>query len=733
MHAQASAAHSERNAAVELHNQAQLRMETAQAEQRQAASELLGQLRQLKPVYASLTGLNHELSEWSRSLPQWVERVRREQREQQRLQLASQLAEGLTQGEPCPVCGSCVHPGNHGIAAEDQASAGDTVLAAWELVTQQAQQLQLRLSPLHTKASTALDRLTDTIDSVSNVSPSLDSGSDDSNSIDSDFSSTKMLDKAMPEAAAAAEVAERLTSDDVASAEALAAHQAAFKAIAEMIAMHENWLASAEKGFAGSRGRFTEATRISEQYANDYRTQAALSDRAQVQYEQCAKELKQEQALWLEQFGAALQPSQGDELLQELERRETAALELRSRLERSVSYIEDTTRTQQESANKSQAAQLEFATLSATLAGQQQQLGEKRSQLHSITNGVLAAGLITETEQELSRLRANLKSLTDRHETAQQALSEAAQQRSAAEEAEIAAGTRQKETSAAWQETLAASPFENSEEVTALQPMLVHQPRIKEDIAKYHEAQQQLSAQIELLRDQLQGRSQTEDEWLETVELLEHSRAMNESMLQASAKAERDMDELKAKQERWNGLEAKRLEMEQLCGRLKSLQTVFRGNAFVEYVAEEQLVQVCRAASERLSFLTKRRYALEVDSGGGFVIRDDANGGIRRPVSTLSGGETFLASLALALALSGQIQLRGKYPLQFFFLDEGFGTLDPELLDTVITALEKLHNDTLSVGVISHVPELRARLPRRLIVTPSEPSGRGSRVELETM
>ncbi|MBW7455212.1 hypothetical protein K0U00_14395, partial [Paenibacillus sepulcri] len=95
--------------------------------------------------------------------------------------------------------------------------------------------------------------------------------------------------------------------------------------------------------------------------------------------------------------------------------------------------------------------------------------------------------------------------------------------------------------------------------------------------------------------------------------------------------------------------------------------------------------------------------------------------------------ETFLASLALALALSSQIQLRGKYPLQFFFLDEGFGTLDPELLDTVITALEKLHNETLSVGVISHVPELRARLPRRLIVTAADSSGRGSSVELETM
>jgi exonuclease SbcC len=153
----------------------------------------------------------------------------------------------------------------------------------------------------------------------------------------------------------------------------------------------------------------------------------------------------------------------------------------------------------------------------------------------------------------------------------------------------------------------------------------------------------------------------------------------------------------------------------------------------VEFIAEEQLINISFEASARLGNLTHQRYALEVDSSGGFVIRDDANGGVRRPVSTLSGGETFLTSLSLALALSSQIQLRGEYPLEFFFLDEGFGTLDQELLETVVTALEKLHSERLAIGIISHVPELRARLPRRLIVEPAEPSGRGSRIKLETL
>ncbi|WP_425474376.1 SbcC/MukB-like Walker B domain-containing protein [Sporomusa termitida] len=140
---------------------------------------------------------------------------------------------------------------------------------------------------------------------------------------------------------------------------------------------------------------------------------------------------------------------------------------------------------------------------------------------------------------------------------------------------------------------------------------------------------------------------------------------------------------------------------------------------------------VARQASERLKQITRHRYALELNSDGGFLIRDDANGGVRRPVSTLSGGETFQAALALSLALSAQIQLKGKYPLEFFFLDEGFGSLDQQALDVAMTTLEKLHIERLTIGIISHVSELKQRLPRRLVVEPAEPAGRGSRVWVE--
>lgn len=284
-----------------------------------------------------------------------------------------------------------------------------------------------------------------------------------------------------------------------------------------------------------------------------------------------------------------------------------------------------------------------------------------------------------------------------------------------------------------WEQSLASSPFSSAAEVegAALTP---EEREMASSRVRAHRAEEaEVSLQLRNIEEKLDGASLSEEEWQVSQITLRESKTEDEISLQARARAERDLEDLRHRHIRWMELETQRIEHASLQDQLSKLQTVLRGNAFVEYIAEEQLMQVCQSASQRLRFLSKQRYALEVDSGGGFVIRDDGNGGVRRPVSTLSGGETFLTSLSLALALSAQIQLRGQYPLQFFFLDEGFGTLDPELLDTVITSLERLHNDQLSVGIISHVPELRARLPRKLVVVPAEQGGGGSRILLEKM
>ena len=133
-----------------------------------------------------------------------------------------------------------------------------------------------------------------------------------------------------------------------------------------------------------------------------------------------------------------------------------------------------------------------------------------------------------------------------------------------------------------------------------------------------------------------------EEEWERCTADLQAARTADEEALQARARAERDLEDLTKRHIRFMELEEQRLSLQRESERLSKLQSCLRGNAFVEYIAEEQLMQVSQSASQRLRYLTKQRYSLEVDSGGGFVIRDDANGGVRRPVSTLSGGETFL-------------------------------------------------------------------------------------------
>lgn len=111
-----------------------------------------------------------------------------------------------------------------------------------------------------------------------------------------------------------------------------------------------------------------------------------------------------------------------------------------------------------------------------------------------------------------------------------------------------------------------------------------------------------------------------------------------------------------------------------------------------------------------------------------FKVGDNLDGGAYRAVKTLSGGETFLVSLSLALALSSAICMKSLRPIEFFFLDEGFGTLDEKLVDTVMDVLSKLGKN-FSVGLISHVEELKRRIERKILVTPAN-ERHGSQIQI---
>lgn len=144
-----------------------------------------------------------------------------------------------------------------------------------------------------------------------------------------------------------------------------------------------------------------------------------------------------------------------------------------------------------------------------------------------------------------------------------------------------------------------------------------------------------------------------------------------------------------------------------------------KAGGFVGWIVNEALERLVEGATLILRELSNDQYALTVDESGAFWVTDRNNADERRSARTLSGGETFLASLSLALALAdqlGQLAAGGAAKLEAIFLDEGFGTLDPETLDTVAATVENLAAAGRMVGVVTHVRDLASRIPTQFRV-----------------
>ncbi|MCD0157040.1 SMC family ATPase, partial [Deinococcus sp. 6GRE01] len=159
----------------------------------------------------------------------------------------------------------------------------------------------------------------------------------------------------------------------------------------------------------------------------------------------------------------------------------------------------------------------------------------------------------------------------------------------------------------------------------------------------------------------------------------------------------------------------------------QTLTNTLKANEFQQFLLAEVEAQLLTRAGLLLHEISDGRYRLALQTGE-YVVQDLWNAGEARGVRTLSGGETFLASLSLAIALSDY--LAGNHVLGALFLDEGFGTLDPQALEAVANALENLRTQGRMVGVVTHVESLSERLPSRLLVTKSVAGSSVQRLDL---
>ncbi|MDP1499991.1 exonuclease subunit SbcC [Bacillus velezensis] len=652
-------------------------------------------------AYQTLQTVYHMVCETERSLKAAAERadktqadLRRRSEEARTAALTKELSEKLIEGKPCPVCGSTQH---------DRPRSAHETFSPDTAVQEQLQQVEALLSEaaaLSQEVLTAKVALEEQSGRFTEECPFLQSAR-----VPELEAASSISGRPLDEAFSAVRLEWKQMKQDMLSVK---------EKVTRLISAHQQTVKQAEQLAERIRYEEKEAGRL----RHSLEELESLSESRLNQYNEVCGDIS---------------PNRIDAWQASIDEKDRQAEECEKRIETSIAFLkehEEEKERLQEMKHRLERERLELHYASERL---QQVIDGYEQELGTAAEETSISAKLEAVRQELQLLKSKEQSLFDALKQAQQSLNDAKGRESGSLMSLRDAETSLEKAQNDWRVRSKDTGFADPDQV---KKSLLPQGRaeeMKKEIDEFLDTSKQLSANISRVTDKLAERRISEEEWTASVSLLKQAEAESGAAMEEKGAQAKAFAVMQKQHKRFKEIEAELKSWQTQIDRLDKLQSVCKGNTFVEFLAEEQLESVARDASARLGALTRQRYAILVDSEGGFVMRDDANGGVKRPVSSLSGGETFLTSLSLALALSAQIQLRGQYPLQFFFLDEGFGTLDQGLLDTVVTALEKLQSDNLSVGVISHVQELRARLPKKLIVHPSEPGGKGTRVTLEIM
>jgi len=330
-------------------------------------------------------------------------------------------------------------------------------------------------------------------------------------------------------------------------------------------------------------------------------------------------------------------------------------------------------------------------------------LQEERTQLEEASHESQRAA--NEASKRVAQARALLAAATDQHGKASTELKEAT--------AKVRDGVR-------------AAGFESEASARAalLDDKAVRQ--LDRDIREHDQKQASVDTRLRELEKELGGQEVSQQEL----------RKKEEDRDDIAARVEGTLGELRVFEEQLQRLRERLVKAKELTSQMDAHRQIARvygvladelqSNRFQQYLLEETVEALVAGASERLKKISDR-YALATRDGEFFVVDHD-NAGEQRSADTLSGGETFLTSLALALELSAQVQsAAGALQLESIFIDEGFGTLDPDALETVAAAIEALPVAGRMVGIITHIAELTERLPGRIVI---EKGTDGSRVHV---
>jgi exonuclease SbcC len=352
--------------------------------------------------------------------------------------------------------------------------------------------------------------------------------------------------------------------------------------------------------------------------------------------------------------------------------------------------------------------------------------------------GALEARL-TEVGQSIEQISKRWEQAQSKQNRMQESLT-AAQARVADQERRLTdAASDLADATERWQAALEDSPFATEAEFIQARRDETELEQWQRQIEDHRQAGEKLTWSIQQQEAALTDKtrpdlSQLETDWKQTRATLEAATRHydeQQAMLKAATDVKKRMAETLQK--------IKKLDADySVTGTLAEVASGKNGQriSLQRFVLSVLLDDVLIEASHRLTTMSKGRYQLlrrqdrtkgNVASGLDLDV-EDAYTGKTRPVNTLSGGESFMAALALALGLSDVVQAyAGGIRLDALFIDEGFGSLDPDSLDLAIETLMELRANGRSVGIISHVSELKEQIPQRIDVRPSQA---GSRIEI---
>lgn len=235
------------------------------------------------------------------------------------------------------------------------------------------------------------------------------------------------------------------------------------------------------------------------------------------------------------------------------------------------------------------------------------------------------------------------------------------------------------------------------------------------NVEDYETKLEVLNSKIKELKSKLNGKTVSEENLLEQQQKISELEKQVKSQSINIALNKQTISQYEVALDKIEKLREEKQNIQKQLDTANELATLTANGKLLDYVSEEYMMLITQFSNKFVYRISKGKYMLKYS--GEFFVVDNFNGGITRGVKTLSGGERFIISLSLALGISQSIAVNNNRKFNFFFIDEGFGSLSDNYIENVLNSFNALIMLGFTVGFISHVEKMQSFINNRIVVT----------------